>query len=107
MQQRIEAAAEALGFPSVIGQQIAGSQDSVYLMFERGDQQIACEISVTTTIGHEVDNIRKCLKAHVPQVAVIRGNEDRLEKIAAAVCAVQNCTANHQLHGTQLADSML
>ena len=54
-------------------------------MLERGEQQIACEISVTTTIDHEVGNVRKCLKAGIPQVAIICRNEDRLEKIAAAV----------------------
>jgi hypothetical protein len=85
MQQRIKKAAEALGFRSVIEKQIAGSQESVDLMLERGDQQIACEISVTTTIDHEVGNVRKCLKAGLPQVAIICGGEDRLEKIAAAV----------------------
>jgi hypothetical protein len=85
MQQRIKAAAEALGFRSVIEKQIAGSQESVDLLLERGDQKIACEISVTTTIDHEVGNIRKCLKAGLPQVAIICVSADRLEKIAVAV----------------------
>jgi hypothetical protein len=84
MQRRIKEAAEALGFRSVIEQQIAGSQESVDLLLERGDQKIACEISVTTTIDHEVGNIRKCLKAGLPQVAIICVSEDRLQKIAAA-----------------------
>jgi|CZKV01.1.fsa_nt_gi hypothetical protein len=85
MQRRIKEAAEALGFRSVIEQQIAGSQESVDLLLERGDHRIACEISVTTTIDHEVGNIRKCLKAGLPQVAIICVSEDRLQKIAAAV----------------------
>jgi hypothetical protein len=57
----------------------------VDLLLERGDQKIACEISVSTTIDHEVGNVRKCLKAGLPQIAVICVNEDRLQKIAAAV----------------------
>jgi hypothetical protein len=85
MQRRIKEAAEALGFRSVIEKQIAGSQESVDLLLERGDQKIACEISVTTTIDHEVGNIRKCLKAGLPQVAIICVSADRLEKIAVAV----------------------
>jgi hypothetical protein len=85
MQRRIKEAAEALGFRSVIEKQIASSQESVDLLLERGDQTIACEISVTTTIDHEVGNIRKCLKAGLPQVAVICISEDRLQKISAAV----------------------
>jgi hypothetical protein len=85
MQRRIKEAAETLGFHSVIEQQIAGSQESVDLLLERGGQTIACEISVTTTIDHEIGNIRKCLKAGLPQVAIICVSEDRLQKIAAAV----------------------
>ena len=85
MQRRLKEAAEALGFRSVIEKQITGSQESVDLLLERGDQKIACEISVTTTIDHEVGNIRKCLKAGLPQVAIICVSADRLEKIAVAV----------------------
>ena len=85
MQRRIKEAAEALGFRSVIEKQIAGSQESVDLLLERGDQKIACEISVTTTIDHEVGNVAKCLKAGLPQVAIICTDAQRLQKIAAAV----------------------
>ena len=85
IQRRIKEAAEALGFRSVIEKQIAGSQVSVDLLLERGDQTIACEISITTTIDHEVGNAAKCLKAGLSQVAVICVSEDRLQKIAAAV----------------------
>jgi len=85
MQHRIKEAAEALGFRSVIEKQIAGSQESVDLLLERGDQKIACEISVSTTVDHEVGNVRKCLKAGLPQVAIICVDVERLQKIAAAV----------------------
>jgi hypothetical protein len=85
IQRRIKEAAEALGFRSVIEKQITGSQESVDLLLERGDQKIACEISVTTTIDHEVGNVAKCLKAGLPQVAIICTDAQRLQKIAAAV----------------------
>jgi hypothetical protein len=85
MQRRIKEAAESLGFRSVIEKQIAGSQQSVDLLLERGDQKIACEISVSTTIDHEVGNVRKCLKAGLLQIAIICVSADRLGKIAAAV----------------------
>ena len=85
LQRRITEAAETLGFRSVIEKQIAGSQESVDLLLERGDQKIACEISVTTTIDHEVGNAAKCLKAGWPQVAIICVGTDRLQKIAEAV----------------------
>jgi hypothetical protein len=85
VQQRVKEAAETLGFRSVIEQQISGTQESVDLLLERGDQKIACEISVTTTIDHEVGNVAKCLKAGLSQVAVICLDDERLRKIEAAV----------------------
>jgi hypothetical protein len=64
---------------------VLDGQGSVDLWLERGEQKIACEISITTTIDHEVGNIVKCLKAGVPKVAVICLDEDRLRKISSAV----------------------
>jgi hypothetical protein len=52
---------------------------------ERADTVIACEVSVTTTIDHEIRNIRKCINAGFTVVAVICIESDRLKKIAAAV----------------------
>ena len=66
IQRRIKDAAEALGFRSVIEKQLANSAQSIDLFLERGDQQIACEISISTTIDHEVGNVRKCLEAGIP-----------------------------------------
>jgi hypothetical protein len=85
IQRRIKEAAEVLGFHSMIEQQIPGSQEGIDLLLERGDERIACEISLTTTIDHEVGNVAKCLKAGFPKVAVICLDEERLQKIALAV----------------------
>jgi hypothetical protein len=85
IQQRIKEAAEKIGFLSVIEKQVSVSPGSVDLVLERDGQVIACEISITTTIDHEVGNISKCLKAGFPKVAVICLDEERLRKIAAAV----------------------
>jgi hypothetical protein len=83
IQQRLKQAAEKLGFRSVIEKQIP--EGSVDLLLERPGQTLACEISITTTIDHEVGNVRKCLKAGFPTVAVICLDEERLKKIEAAV----------------------
>ncbi|MDE2107543.1 MAG: TraM recognition domain-containing protein, partial [Patescibacteria group bacterium] len=85
IQKRIKEAAEALGFRSVIEKPVLDGQGSVDLWLERTGQTIACEISISTTIDHEVKNVRKCLKAGVPNVAVICLDEERLQKIANAV----------------------
>jgi hypothetical protein len=85
IQKRIKDAAEGMGFRSVIEKPVLDGQGSVDLWLERNGQSIACEISITTTIDHEVGNVAKCLKAGVPKVAVICLEDERLRKIAAAV----------------------
>lgn len=85
IQKRIKEAAEGLGFRSVIEKPVLDGQGSVDLCLERTGQSIACEISISTTIDHEVGNVAKCLKAGLPKVAVICLNEERLKKIASAV----------------------
>ncbi len=85
IQQRIKKAAEDLGFRSVIEHPIAGSKEGIDLFLKRGSQEIACEISIGTTIDHEFLNASKCLKAGIATVAMICLDEERLQKIAAAV----------------------
>jgi hypothetical protein len=85
IQQRIKQAAEGLGFRSVIEKQVLDGQGSVDLLLERPDQTFACEISITTTIDHEVRNVAKCLKAGFPNVAVICVDRERLKKLEAAI----------------------
>jgi hypothetical protein len=85
IQQRIKQAAEELGFRSVIEKPVLDGQGSVDLWLERTGQTIACEISISTTIDHEVRNVAKCLKAGVPKVMVICLDDERLRKIDNAV----------------------
>ncbi len=85
IQKRIKEAADGLGFRSVIEKPVLDGQGSVDLWLERADQTIACEISISTTIDHEVGNVAKCLKARVRKVAVICLDGERLRKISLAV----------------------
>lgn len=85
IQHRVKLAAETLGFRSTIEKPVSGGIGSVDLFLERDGQTIACEISISTTIDHEVGNVAKCLKAGIQNVAVVCLEKDRLEKIKAAV----------------------
>lgn len=85
IQQRIKKAAEDFGFRSVIEKPVLNGLGSIDLVLERGGQSFACEISVTTTIDHEVGNVSKCLKAGVSNVIVICLDDERLRKIEAAI----------------------
>jgi hypothetical protein len=85
IQQRLKRSAEALGFRAIIERQILDGQGSIDLLLERADLVLACEISITTTIDHEVGNVSKCIKAGFQQVVVICSDESRLQRIATAV----------------------
>ena len=83
IQQRLKQAAEKLGFRNIIEKQIP--EGSVDLLLERPGQTFACEISISTTIDHEVGNVGKRLKAGFPDVAVICLDQERMKKIETAV----------------------
>jgi hypothetical protein len=85
IQKRVKQAAEELGFRSVIEKSVLDGLGSIDLFLERDGRSVACEISLTTTIDHEVGNVAKCLKAGLPNVAVICLDEERLKKIRDAV----------------------
>jgi hypothetical protein len=85
IQKRIKAAADELDFQSLIEKPVLDGQGSVDLWLARGALSIACEISISTTIDHEVGNVAKCLKAGIQLVIVICLDDTRLRKIAAGV----------------------
>ena len=85
IQHRLKESAEKLGFRAIIEKEILEGQGSIDLLLERAGQTIACEISITTTIDHEVGNVAKCFKAGFSSVAVVCVEKERLEKISAAV----------------------
>jgi len=85
IQARLKAGAESFGFHATIEQAVPDG--GIDLVLVRGNDRIACEVSVTTTVDHEVGNVQKCLRAGFPRVAVICPEAARLEKIRAAVQA--------------------
>lgn len=87
IQKRIKEAAEALGFRVTIEKPILDRRGSVDVLLERGDESIPCEISISTTVDHEVGNLSKCFEAGFATVAMIAGDERRLQKIADAARA--------------------
>lgn len=72
------------GFKAVSEEPVAGGRVDVAL--RRADVSVACEISVSTEVTHEVGNARKCLAAsfqHVVIVSTDEGKRRRLQKALA------------------------
>jgi len=93
LQQLIKRWGEERGFKATIEKQVAGG--SVDVALEKDGQAIACEISVTTTVEHEVGNIQKCLAAGFEQIAVVSSEKKALGKIQdAAITALSEMEIN-------------
>jgi len=77
IQQRLKAEAEALGFSVSIEHNLTGSNESIDVVLESEALAIACEICVTTSIDHELGNIRKCLRSDYQHIFALCLNETR------------------------------
>lgn len=53
----------------------------VDVLLERGEETLGCEIAVTTTLEHEVENVRKCLRAGLGTVALVSTRAGFLTKL--------------------------
>jgi len=79
-QNRIKAVAEELGFRATLESQIGtGGAD---LLLERGTLRLAVEISVTTGVTHELENILKCLTGNYDHVAFISADQRKAEQLS-------------------------
>src|SRR5438046_10522261 len=85
IQQRLKSVGESFGFRAIIEKEILDGQGSVDLVLENPNQAIACEITITTTVDHEVGNVAKCLKAGFATIAVVATDEERLRKLESEV----------------------
>jgi hypothetical protein len=88
IQERLKAEAHKLGFRAEVEKQIAaGSNAAADLVLRLGHIEIAVEITVTTSVDHEFENVKKCLDAGFARVAMIATGRKRLNEIADAVKA--------------------
>lgn len=85
VQHLIKGLAEERGFRAVIEAPIGAGQVDVAL--HRGDLSIACEISVTSTVQHEAQNLTKCLQGGFTEVWAIAPDAKRRRVMEAAAKA--------------------
>lgn len=70
------------GYRVIIEKEILGGTGSVDVALEK-NLSIACEISVTTDVEHELGNVQKCLAAGFDPVMLLSGNKATLNKVRA------------------------
>jgi hypothetical protein len=80
LQQLLKRWGEEKGYRATIEKPVLGGVGSVDIVLERSDISIACEISVTTTLDHEIGNVEKCLAAGFSHVVFISSEKKVLQK---------------------------
>ena len=81
LQQLIKRLAEERGYKAKIEQTVLGGKGIVDVSLEMENEKIACEITVTTSPSHELDNIQKCLAAGYETALVLSHEKSQLQKI--------------------------
>jgi hypothetical protein len=71
LQNLVKELAEQQGFRATIEAPIRHNAGQVDVLLERNGEQVAVEVSVSTPVEWERENLRKCLAAGYPRVAVV------------------------------------
>jgi hypothetical protein len=101
LQELLRRWAEARDWRATIEEAILDGLGSVDVALRKGDQAVACEISVTTTPDHEVGNIQKCLAAGFDHVIFVSPEKKTLNKVRQHASAVlPEATLEHVHFGT-------
>lgn len=81
LQTLIKKLAENLGFRAVIEEPTSDGKGKVDIGLEFSGRRIACEISLTSKLSHEIGNIRKCLDARYDKVMVCSQDKKTLSSL--------------------------
>jgi len=81
LQELVRRWANANDWKVAIEESILEGLGSVDVALRKGGQSVACEVTVTTTPTHEVQNIMKCLAAGFDRVVVVSSERGQLQAI--------------------------
>jgi predicted DNA-binding transcriptional regulator AlpA len=97
LQQLIKRWAEARGYSVMIEKPILDGLGSVDVALEKGSRSVACEICVTTSSEHELDNVQKCLAAGFGEVIFVSSEKKVLTAVRHALVSVLSSAQYRQL----------
>jgi hypothetical protein len=81
LQELIKGLAEANGYRAKIEDEVLDGDGFVDVTLSRGDDKIACEISITTPPEKELENIKKCFSSGYELVWVVSPDQKHLKAI--------------------------
>src|SRR5439155_82235 len=85
LQHLVKRLAEDRGWRATVEAAALGGLGQVDVALERDGHRIACEITVTTSSEHELENIQKCLAAGYDEVVVIANPKKTLRALERQV----------------------
>ena len=98
LQQLLKRWGEEKGYRATIEKPVLGGVGSVDIVLERSDVSIACEISVTTTLDHEIRNLEKCLAAGFSHVVFVSSEKKVLQKARKVIDDAVGPTSAKRVH---------
>ena len=93
LQSLIKRFAEDRGYTVTIEQRVLDGHGHVDVALERDDVSVACEISVSTRLDHEINNLTKCLAAGFDHAVLVCLDSSAV----AAGCEAIRRLANHNV----------
>ncbi len=84
--------ADANDWRATVEEPVLGGRGSVDVVVRKGELAIACEIGITTSPEHEVQNIEKCLAAGFHRVLLVSPEKKTLQRARANAAAVLDQT---------------
>jgi hypothetical protein len=81
LQELIRRWADANDWRATLEEEVLGGLGRVDVALRKGERSVACEIGVTTSPEHEVQNIQKCLAAGFERVFVVSAEKKTLNLI--------------------------
>lgn len=87
LQELIRRWAESREWRVTIEEVVLDGMGHVDVALRKGDQSVACEISVTTGADHEVQNVQKCLAAGFQHVLLVSTEKKTLNRVRQQIAA--------------------
>jgi len=98
LQELVRRWAHSKGYKTTIEKEILDGMGSVDVALEKDGRSIACEISVTTSVEHEVGNVQKCLAAGFEHVVLLIMEKKLMAKARDAVAETVGETERARVH---------
>jgi uncharacterized FlaG/YvyC family protein len=96
IQKLLQLTAHKKGFGAVIEKHI-GEGQHIDLVINTGEEEIACEISISTSADHEIENIQKSINSGYKTFWCVSANEDHLRQIKDRIQKLES-SSDFNLH---------